>query len=457
MSRKPCDDALAIWQAGVDAVRSDELVRRFVHVRDRQLTIGPHRWPLDTIRQIEIVGAGKAGAGMAAGLEQALGPEVLSEKNVNGWINVPADCVRPLSRIQLHAARPAACNEPAPEGVVGSAEILRRVQSLHPHDLCICLISGGGSALLPAPRPGIALDELLHVTRTLSAAGATIQQLNSVRKQLSRIQGGGLARACRAGWLVTLIISDVMGDPLEIIASGPTVVEPDPAAAAQRAIDIVQQYEQAGARFDTSLRQRLRVNRESMPVKPITSQVINLVIGNNQTATQAAQRHAERLGYDVRLAPPQPASMTAEEVGQGLADMLLEPPHVRDRKPPWCVISGGEPVVKLVPVDERGRGGRNQQLTLAALCRLLATPSATGLLKDQAVLSGGTDGEDGPTDAAGAWIDQDVLQQMVTQALEPGSFLRRNDAYSFFQAVGGLIRTGPTHTNVCDIRVVLAQ
>ena len=183
------DNALAIWQSGVDAVRSDELVKRFVHVRHGQLGIGPHQWPLDAIRRIEVVGAGKAGAGMAAGLEQALGAQVLADKRVAGWINVPADCLRTLSRIHLHSARPAGCNEPTAEGVRGANEILRRVRSLGPDDFCICLISGGGSALLPAPRPEISLDDLRHITQELSAAGATIQQLNSVRKRLSQIQG----------------------------------------------------------------------------------------------------------------------------------------------------------------------------------------------------------------------------------------------------------------------------
>ena len=202
------------------------------------------RLPLDEIRRIVVVGAGKAGAGMAEAVEKALGPQLMAEKQLTGWVNVPADCVRPLQRIHLHAARPAGVNEPTPEGVAGALEILRLVASLGPDDLCLCLLSGGGSALMPAPVEGISLADKLAVTRHLSAAGANIEQLNTVRKQLSRIKGGGLLRACRAGRLVSLIISDVLGDPLEIIASGPTV--PD-SSTPQEALDVLDRFDARAA------------------------------------------------------------------------------------------------------------------------------------------------------------------------------------------------------------------
>ena len=228
-------DALRIWQAGLEAVRPERLVPQWLRVEGRTLVIGSEvdaascrvlaALPLDSIRRIAVVGGGKAGAGMAEAVERALGPELMAEKQLVGWVNVPADCIRPLRRIHLHAARPAGVNEPRPEGVAGANEILRLVESLGPDDLCLCLISGGGSALMPAPVEGITLADKLAVTRHLSAAGANIEQLNTVRKQLSRIKGGGLLRACRAGRLATLIISDVLGDPLDAIASGPTVCD----------------------------------------------------------------------------------------------------------------------------------------------------------------------------------------------------------------------------------------
>src|SRR5437762_12190372 len=188
-------DALAIWQAGVDAVRSDRLVKENVRVENEWLVVGersadePLRLPLASIGRIAVVGAGKAGAGMAAGLLEALGPRVVAEKRVSGWVNVPADCVSEEGPIHLHAARPAGVNEPRAEGVFGAEKILEIVSSLGADDLCIGLISGGGSALMPAPVEGVSLEEKQTITRLLSSGGANIEELNTVRKQLSRIKG----------------------------------------------------------------------------------------------------------------------------------------------------------------------------------------------------------------------------------------------------------------------------
>src|SRR5262245_34580904 len=211
------EHALRIWMAGLEAVRSERLMKEHVRVDGRVLVVTSFAGEeltidLGGIRRIAVVGAGKAGAGMAVALEEILGPERAAEKQLTGCVNVPEDCVRPLKRIRLHAARPAGVNEPTEDGVAGANEILRIVSSLGPDDLCIALISGGGSALLPAPIEGITLADKVAVTRFLSAAGASIVELNTVRKQLSRIKGGGLARACRAGQLVRLIISDLLGD-----------------------------------------------------------------------------------------------------------------------------------------------------------------------------------------------------------------------------------------------------
>ena len=183
----------------MEAVRSQRLVRQAFRREGRTLVIGNERVSLDAVGRIAVVGAGKAGAGMAEAVEEVLGPRLMAEKELVGWVNVPADCVVPLQRIHLHAARAAGVNEPAAAGVAGAMEILRLVESLRPEDLCLCLISGGGSALMPAPVEGVTLADKLAVTRHLSAAGANIEQLNTVRKQLSRIKGGGLLRACRAG------------------------------------------------------------------------------------------------------------------------------------------------------------------------------------------------------------------------------------------------------------------
>jgi hydroxypyruvate reductase len=384
----------------------------------------------------------------------------MAEKDVAGWVNVPANCVRQLERIHLHAARPAGVNEPTADGLAGAEEILRLVQTLGPDDLCLCLISGGGSALLPAPVQGVSLADKVAVTRHLSAAGANIRQLNTVRKQLSRIKGGGLARACRAGRLISLIISDVLGDPLDLIASGPTVED---TSTPDDALTVLAQFRVHDVGIAPTVVDYLTCQpRNATP--PPTCRVTNLVIGNNATAVQAACVEAQRLGYRAAMHAATALEGEANDVGRQLAEMAI---RMRKRAQPDCQITGGEPVVTLVDASRRGTGGRNQQVVLAAFDRLWQQHRADevrrdgllrdGLLRDILVLSGGTDGEDGPTDAAGALADDVVATAAESQGLDPGDYLARNDAYSFFQRTGGLIRTGPTHTNVCDLRVVLVR
>jgi glycerate 2-kinase len=481
-------DALAIWHAAVEAVRSDRLVKENLRVDGDWLAIGDETLQLSTIGRIAVIGAGKAGAGMAAGLEEALGPRVLAEKQVVGWINVPADCVREMATIHLHAARPAGINEPTAEGVLGAEKILEIVQSLGPSDLCLCLISGGGSALLPAPVAGVSLAEKQAVTRLLSSGGANIQELNTVRKQLSRIKGGGLARACRAGRMITLIISDVLGDPLDVIASGPTV--PD-TSSPRDALSILERYAHGDERVAPTAFAYLRrvavggvadhgalgsnaVVRSATHSHPCP--VTNLIIGNNAVAVDAAGVEAERRGYSHAMDAATSLEGPAEEIGVHLARMAL---RMQTEPGPDCLITGGEPTVKLAPPELRGKGGRNQQLVLAALVELMSAEcglrnadlGVDGILLSRiphsalhtphlpplALLSGGTDGEDGPTDAAGAILDSEQLARVCEQNLDPADYLRRNDAYQFFERLGGLIKTGPTHTNVCDVRVVVVD
>jgi hydroxypyruvate reductase len=438
-------DALAIWQAGLEAVRSERLVRETLRVERSALVVDEEPIPLDDIRRIVVVGAGKAGAGMAAAVEELLGPRLMEEKQLVGWVNVPADCVRPLAHIHLHAARPAGVNEPMPAGAAGAVEILRLVGSLGPRDLCLCLISGGGSALMPAPAEGITLEDKLAVTRHLSAAGANIEQLNAVRKQLSRIKGGGLARACSAGELVTLIISDVLGDPLDVIASGPTVEDTSTPAAA---LAVLEKFSAREAGISPAVFEAIERRRWAVK-QPWTCRVTNLVIGNLATAVDAAGVEAMRRGYSHAMVCAAKSEGPAEEIGRHLAGVALQ---MRSGSGPTCLVSGGEPVVRLVEAARRGLGGRNQQLVLAAL-ESRSGDGAEGIV----VLSGGTDGEDGPTDAAGAVLDAAILQNARSHGLDPADFLARNDAYHFFEPLGGLIKTGPTHTNVCDVRVVLVD
>lgn len=436
------DDARRIWWAGVQAVQPGRLIPEHVSVAGQTLWLDGLELDLSEIERIVIVGAGKAGAGMTVALEGALGEKLLDEKRVTGWVNVPADCVQPTKRVTLHAARPAGVNEPRPEGVVGSQKILGLVGELGPRDLCLCVISGGGSALLPAPIEGLSLETKISLTREISSRGGTIEQLNTVRRELSTIKGGGLARACRAGKLVTLILSDVLGDDLEVIASGPTVTRtPTPDQAIEVLHELQLAEHAAGAQAIALLNERRQ--RVSDP-QSATCEVHNLLIGNNATAVDAAGVEAERLGYSHAMISATESEGTAESVAEHLVGMAKS---MREGSGPDCLISGGEPTVRLADASRRGKGGRNQQLVLSALASL---DDCRGL----ALLSGGTDGEDGPTDAAGAWVDELVAEQAKAQQLDAEDYLQRNDAYHFFDKLDALIKTGPTGTNVCDLRVV---
>jgi hydroxypyruvate reductase len=446
-------DAIRIWQAGVEAVRADRLIAENLQIDGNWLLVGEEELDLNTIGRIAVVGAGKAGAGMAEAVETILGPKLRREKQLAGWINVPADCVRPLECIHLHAGRPAGINEPRPEGVFGSQKILQIVESLGPNDLCLGLLSGGGSALLPYPVEGVTLEDKLALTRHLSAAGANIDQLNAVRKQLSRIKGGGLSRACRAGMTVSLIISDVPGDRIEVIASGPTAED---ASTPETALRILDEFHAKEAGVSPRVFEYLQRKISSRPSgeQPEARtgnepSVFNFIIGNNATAVDAAGMAAERLGYSHAMSSSNRPEGYAEDLGRHLAEIAL---RMRTGPGPDCLITGGEPVVRLVESSRRGIGGRNQQLMLAAL-DFLSEDGASGVV----MLSGGTDGEDGPTDAAGALISEEILATAKSRRMNPRDFLERNDTYHFFAPLGGLLKTGPTETNVCDLRVIVVD
>jgi glycerate 2-kinase len=440
------DDALAIWRAGVEAVDSRRLVTDCVRASEQSLEICGQRFTLNPGGRILAVGAGKAGAGMAAGLEQALAGTPAAER-LSGWVNVPADCVRSLARIHLHAARPPGVNEPTAAGVVGADEILRRVRQLSADDLCLVLLSGGASALLPAPVPGVSLADKLAVTRLLMAGGATINELNCVRKQLSAIKGGHLARAAGDARVVSLIISDVIGDPLDVIASGPTVADRSTVADALAVLERV-----ARRRSDVpeSVWSLLEARRGAPADPPLPATVWNFVIGNNDTALSAAARKAAELGYTTRSLGSRNQGV-ARDVGGELAEQIRT---LRDADAaaagPICVVSGGETTVRLAETDQPRRGGRNQELVLGAVDALWND----GLAR-LAVLSGGTDGEDGPTDAAGAVADAALVHTACELGLSPDAFLAINNSYEFFERTGGLIKTGPTDTNVMDVWVAL--
>ncbi len=437
-------DALDVWRCGVDAVASDRLVRETLRLDETGLRAGPIALAPEAFDRIVVVGAGKAGAGMAVEVERLAEAAGLTER-LDGWVNVPADCLCPTRRIHLHPARPAGVNEPTAEGVAGSEAILARLADLGPRDVCLALISGGGSALLPAPIPGISLDDKLEVTRRLAAAGASIHELNTVRKRLSRVKGGRLATACGAGWLIALIISDVAGDPLDIIASGPTVAD---SATPEDALAVLERFG-GQARYPSRVIAALR----QPPASPSASaqrdgpEIANLIIGSNATAVEAAAARAQALGYQVVLKTAGADEGEAADIGRWLAERLRQ----SSEQGPVALITGGEPVVTLPPSERRGRGGRNQQLALAALADLLKHP----LEREFCFISGGTDGEDGPTDAAGGVVDNALVAACHAEAASLAEALNRADAYTFLQRHDALLKTGPTHTNVMDLRVAL--
>ncbi|MFO0804097.1 MAG: DUF4147 domain-containing protein [Gemmataceae bacterium] len=426
------DDARAIWDAAVDAARPGPLLARF-------FAHDPLAEAIRSAPRVIVVGAGKAGRGMAEGLAAAL-------PNAEGLVNVPAGMDGTAGRIRLHAARPQGVNEPTAAGVQGVEDMLRLLQSAEPDDVAACLLSGGGSALLPAPADGITLEEKLAVTKLLHRCGATIDEMNCVRKHLSQVKGGRLAESFRGKLLASLIVSDVVGDPLDVIASGPTA--PDPTTYAD-AIAILRRFELLDA-VPPGVKQHLeRGSLGELPETPksIPANVVNRVIGSNRVSLDAAKCMAESRGYRVLdLGSFVEGDTTA--VATAVAGLVRS--VRRDAMPlaaPACILIGGETTVTLGTAS--GKGGRNQEFVLALLAKL-----GRAGMEGVCVLSGGTDGEDGPTDAAGAMADASTLDR-ATLPLE--EHLRRHDAYPFFDQTGDLIRCGLTGTNVMDVRVVLVK
>ncbi len=427
--------ARSIWQAAVDAARPEVLLSGALAGLYAELSAAP---------RILVVGAGKAGAAMSAAVEAAL-PDLLPR--IEGIVNVPAELARPLRAIRLHAARPAGTNQPTAEGVAGARQILDLVSHAGPQDVALCLISGGGSALMPAPVTDVSLEDKQEVTRLLHVCGATINEMNCVRKHLSAVKGGRLAQAFTGRAFHSLIISDVIGDPLDVIASGPTASDPTTFADALAVLDA----HQLRKKVPSSVRLHLEKGAAGgtpETLKTLPSHVRNHLIGNNRQSLQAAQVVAERLGYRV-LNLGSFIEGETRQVAVALAGIVRS---IRadgiPLSPPVCLLSAGETTVSLAA--NHGRGGRNQEFVLAAVDKL----GSEGL-RGVVILSGGTDGEDGPTDAAGAITDESTWHKAAAMKLKPATYLARNDAYAFFEATGDLLKTGLTQTNVMDVRVIL--
>jgi len=431
------DHACRIFEAGLAAVNPARLVR------DAIVEMPELRAALDTARRVLVVGGGKAAAGMVAGLEDALVDRL---GIVDGLVNVPDAMAHPARRIRLNPSRPIGTNEPTAKAAAGTDEMLNLVCNASKDDVVIVLLSGGGSALLPAPAAGISLDDKIELTRRLSACGADIREMNCVRKHLSRIKGGGLAAATPAP-LWAFMISDVPGDPLDVIASGPTVADPTTFADAWA---VIERYNLAGHIPGSVLHHLNRGRRGERPESPkrLAGHIYNYVLAGCNTALRAAEAEALRLGYRVVNLGDQIAG-DAGAAARLVAGLVRSAIHAGlPAAPPCCLLLGGEVTVTLP--SNFGRGGRNQHFILALACELGETE-----LRRVTALSAGTDGEDGPTDAAGALVDADLINSAQAAGLNSREFLARHDAYGFFAPLGGLLKTGLTGTNVADLRVVL--
>jgi len=448
------DDAREIWLAGVAAVRADNLIAQTVSIEGRLLSIADNAFNLDDFDSVLIVGAGKAAAAMTMALERVF----IGHLPVRGWVNVPEgtfdDEKASQSNVRIFPARPIGLNEPTEAAIAGTKQILKLVRTATDRDLCIVVLTGGGSALLTAPIDGVSLEEKVAVIRHLSGAGADIRELNTVRKQLSLVKGGGLKNACTAKCLITLVLSDVLGDPLDVIASGPTVEDRSTANDALSVLQCFDKHRELPASIYRSLQSN---HTEASSGTSPHSHVV--VLGNNATAVDAAGVAAESRGYSHAMTVATQHEGFASNVGAHLADMALSMLHDRDAgmKTPDCLISGGEPTVELAPIAIRGRGGRNTHLVLAAMLRLIELKVKCSIRDRIVILSGGTDGEDGPTDAAGAILSSDVWFATERLKLNPSDYFNRSDSYNFFKQTEGLLITGPTHTNVCDVRVVVVK
>jgi glycerate 2-kinase len=447
------DQAARLVQAALCAVDPAQAVQRAIQRQGNDLHVvvgsgddgqdGVH-YHLDQYERVFVVGGGKAGAPMA----QALA-EILGDRLTGGWVNVKQghlvqETLPPA--LTIHEAR-----HPIPDeaGRHGAAQILRMVEEAMAQDLVFCLISGGGSALLPLPVKGITLADLQALTDALLRCGATINEINAVRKHCSQIKGGQLARAAFPATTVALILSDVVGNPLDVIASGPAVPDPSTYAEAWAVLTHYGIQDRIPPRIADHLRAGLdgKVPETPKPGDPIFERVRNAVIGNNAIAACAAKVAAEQMGYHALLLSTYVEGEAREvaKVAAAIAKSLAVEGWPLPR--PACVIAGGETTVTL---RGDGKGGRNQELALAAALALDGWPGVT-------VVALATDGTDGPTDAAGAIVDGETIARARALGLSAADYLARNDSYAFFDRLGDLIRTGPTNTNVNDLTFILVK
>jgi len=434
-------DALAIFQAGLQAANPVEAVERHLRREEDRLWVGGVPYDLKAFRRVWVVGMGKASALMAKPLLALLAPRI-----AGGIINVKEGHRFPLTGIRVVEAGHPVPDEAGSRGTEEMMDLLGRTEA---NDLVFCLISGGGSALCPAPADGLTLANKQDVTRRLLECGARIHEINAVRKHLSRIKGGRLAQLAQPSSLVSLILSDVIGDDLDTIASGPTV--PDPSTYYD-CLRILARYNLSDVVPPPVLRHLEAGARGEIPETPKSHDPVfrktqNVIVGSNGLAIEAARRKAMELGYNT-LVLSTFVEGEAREVARVHGAVAKEVVATGNPlPPPACILSGGETTVTL---QGPGKGGRNQEFVLAAAVAIEGLPGTL-------VLSGGTDGSDGPTDAAGAMADGETLERGRRLGLDAESYLARNDSFHYFRSLGDLVVTGPTLTNVMDLQFLMVE
>lgn len=432
-------DAVEIFYKALKAVQPGDAIKRHCKFDGKTLLIGHRSYYLARYKNLYILGAGKATAPMAAAIE-----DIIDEKITGGIITVKFGHVADLKRINLIEA-----GHPIPDenGMRGASAILNLAKNVKEDDLILCLISGGGSALLPFPCDGITLKNKQDTINILLSCGATIHEINTIRKHISKIKGGRLAQAVYPATLVTLILSDVVGDDLDVIASGPTV--PD-SSSFYDCKNIFRRYniiDKIPKNILNHIESGIsgKIDETPKPHDSVFNRTYNLIIGSNVESLMSAKEKAENLGYNVLILSSMIEGETRfiAQVHGAIAREIIKTGHPLPL--PACILSGGETTVT---ISGNGLGGRNQEFALSAAIDISGK-------KNIVMLSGGTDGNDGPTDAAGAFSDTFTLKRAEKLGLDPYRFLANNDSYHFFQKLGDLFITGPTNTNVMDLRIVL--
>jgi hydroxypyruvate reductase len=441
MDEKARTDLEKIFSAGLGAVGPESAVKRNVRLTGRKLQVGEKTYSLDDFQRIFVTGVGKGTAPMAKALEDILGDHLTA-----GWIIVKYDHGLPLGKIRVfEAAHPVPDNA----GLEAARFVLQRLAECTEKDLVICAFSGGGSALFPSVRPPLTFEGKQKITRLLLECGATINEINCIRKHMSLGKGGQLAKIAYPATVISLFLSDVVGDPLDVIASGPTV--PDTSTFAD-CLGIVERFGIAD-RVPPDVFRFFKDGAEGLLEEtPKAGDIVfqrnqNLVVGSNRAALLAAEEQAVQLGYNTRILSSfiEGEAREVAAIMAAIGKEIIESGH--PLPPPACILAGGETTVT---IHGQGKGGRNQELALAAAIAAKGWPRIT-------ILSAGTDGSDGPTDAAGAFADGNTFRDAVQLGLNPRSYLLNNDSYNFFDKLGQLFRTGPTRTNVMDVICLLVR